>query len=1039
MTTPKKLIEVAMPIKEISAESVRDKSIRHGHISTLHLWWARRPLPVCRAVVFASLVPDPLDPHCPPAFREAVEIILGSAEKPLEIDGMNIDPYQPYKDIPWTAVFDPMEDNLRNRLQLFIGKFTDDMQQALLHSRPSPAAGKLLSDASLIKWDNKNNEAIINKARKLIFVAHNSPLAPNGGTELLRQFDELYTAIKTAETALYALPNRHLDTPEVQQKTAKLEAAIESFLDRMPKVFDPFAGGGAIPLEAARLGCRTYGNDINPVAHIIQKGSLEFPQKYGKPITYSKTEFEKIYGEEALNELTNEQKVLTNGDITGVKLANRLSFDVAYYAKKLLTATEKEIGHLYPSTTKKVRYGNQVKEEPVKPIAYYWARVGTCSNPTCRAQVPLLKGFYLVNTPTKQVHLKPIIDGINIDFEIKKGKYDENEFGGWNSRGNLICPCCKSVTDVKNIKQQSISNTWGQRLLAVIEDGENSKEYRLPTQQDYDVLDKIPFVEPPTEKMQRNSAGGDTFSWGVTEYGQMFSSRQLYSLQTLVKKLHALKQEILPTDEAYGKAVITYLGILLDRGTAISTSFGRWDVSREGVQSPFSKQAIPMMFDYPEVYLLGDTTGSLNNQLDWITRYIESESNYPFSVELKNASSGDKSQFPDKYLTAVVTDPPYFDAIAYADLSDFFYVWLKRTLGDVYPLNFATPQTPKSEECTALKHHHNNSKEEAKQHFEHKLTQIFDAIEHQTSDMVSIMFAHQSTEAWTTLCNSVLGARMNITGSWPMDTEMANRSLGLSGAVLASSVTVSCKPAQNRGYGEYREVKKAVEKTVAKEVAELYKLGFRGADLLTACFGQAVSEFGQYKAVEKADGTEVTVAELLELARESAFNALLKGFDGDDFTKFYIGWLQLYGFTESDFDDAAKFSRVGLTINVNELFTEHLLIKKGNKQTLGNYQERMALNKRLGEQQTDTLINQVHRAMHLYAGANRGALLGHIAAVANAPESAFWRVLTSLLEVLPAGSPDHKQAMGLLTNRDSLIRESKQVEQNKVVQGKLEF
>jgi adenine-specific DNA methylase len=724
--------------------------------------------------------------------------------------------------------------------------------------------------------------------------------------------------------------------------------------------------------------------------------------------------------------LPNDQKVYTNGDVTAVKVANRLSFDVEFYAKKLLQETEKEIGHLYPAN-----------EQGKKPIAYYWARVGTCSNPSCRAEVPLLKQFYLANTSAKQVYLKPIIEGTKIDFEIKKGKYNEEELKGWNNRGNLVCPCCGSVTDVKSIKIQSISNTWKQRILTIIEEGKNSKEYRLPTQLEIDILKEIPYVTPPNEKMQRNSAGGDTFSWGVSEWGQLFSNRQLYALQNLVQKLNELKRELNHFDENYQKAVVTYLGILLDRIAIINTSFGRYHIGKESLEHPFSKQAIPMIFDFPESFMFCNSTGSALNQLDWLTRYIESECEYLFSVELKNASSGDKSQFPDKYLTAVVTDPPYYDAIAYADLSDFFYVWLKRTLGDIYPLNFATPQTPKTEECTALKHHHNDSKVEAKEHFEHKLTQIFDAIEHQTSDIVSIMFAHQSTEAWTTLCNSILGARMNITGSWPVDTEMANRSLGLAGAVLASSVTVSARPAQRQGYGAYREVKREIERTVEREVDELYRLGFRGADLLTACFGQAVSEFGKYQSVEKADGSEITVAELLEMARESAFNALLKGFDGDDFTKFYIGWLQLYGFAESDFDDAAKFSRVGLSINVNELFTEHLLIKKGNKQTLGNFEERLKANKRLGENKNTTLIDQVHRAMYLYQGTKRSDLLEHISKVADSAEKPFWRVLTSLLELLPAGCSDHKQASGLLSNRDSLIRESKQVTENQGVQTNL--
>ena len=217
----------------------------------------------------------------------------------------------------------------------------------------------------------------------------------------------------------------------------------------------------------------------------------------------------------------------------------------------------------------------------------------------------------------------------------------------------------------------------------------------------------------------------------------------------------------------------------------------------------------------------------------------------------------------------------------------------------------------------------------------------------------------------------------------------------------------------------------------------LYELGFRGADLLTACFGQAVSEFGKYKMVEKANGEEVSVAELLEIAKESAFNALLKGFDGDDYTKFYIGWLQLYGFTESDFDDAAKFSRVGLSINVQELFAEDILVKNGNKQTLGTYKDRIKETSNRGLKSQNSQIDEIHRAMYLYQGKDRRALLQYINSFAVETTSSFWRVLTSLVEVLPVGSDDYKQAFGLLTNKENLIRESKALTATTPKQGTL--
>jgi len=1022
MIQAKKLIEVAMPIKEISAESVRDKSIRHGHISTLHLWWARRPLPVCRAVVFASLVPDPLDENCPRAFRDAVQLLLGTPFA-LHAGSSTVDWYLPYDDIPWTAIFDPMEDNLRNRLQMFIGKFSRPMQDYLLGKAAKPGAKDQLSDASLIKWDNKNDEAIIGKARQLIWVAHNATNATTA-EDLLKDFDHHYQAIKTAENELYSIPDRHLATEEVKTKETALQQAIDAFQDKMPKVFDPFAGGGAIPLEAARLGCKTYGNDINPVAHIIQKGSLEFPQKYGKPITYSKDEFTQLYGEETFKTISNDWKVFTAGNVTGVRIPNRLSFDVAFYAKKLLAETEREIGHLYIENTK-----------GEKPLAYYWARTAKCSNPSCKAQIPLLRQFYLCKKKDKQIYLDPVINGNSIEFKISQGVC--NRSGFVQNRKTLICPCCGSTTTNAELKVQFNSGKVKERLLAIIEE-KKGKSYRLPSKEDLGIENFRSSKDRPKDQLPiKNTKQFDTCSWGFDTYGSLFSNRQLESVWSFVNNLKTLSTSLSTEEPEYTKAIETYLAIWVDRIVQKGVSFLVWDTGYEKISNLFGRQALAMVFDYVESNPFCGSTGSALNQLDWILRYIEGESHIQFPAVLLNSSSGEKGQFLAKEIDVVVTDPPYYDAIAYADLSDFFYVWLKKTLGHLYPLIFATPLSPKSEECTALKYYHDNSLEKAKYHFEHKLTQIFETIEIQTKDLVCIMFAHQSTEAWTTLCNSILASKMNITGSWATDSEYTNTGLKANKSFLSSSVTVSAKPSQKQQYGEYKEVKKAIEATVAKEVEELYRLGFRGADLLTACFGKAVSEFGKYEKVEKADGSEVTVAELLEMARESAFNALLKGFDGDDFTKFYIAWLQLYGFVESDFDDAAKFSRVGLSINVQELFTDYILLKNGNKQALGGFAERLAASKNLGEKANSHLIDQVHRAMHLYQGANRGVLLEYIHRVASSADSSFWRVLTSLCEILPGGSDDHKQAVGLIANKESLIRESQTAQKDKASQTKL--
>ncbi|MBK9716008.1 MAG: DUF1156 domain-containing protein [Saprospiraceae bacterium] len=517
----KKLIEVAMPIKEISAESVRDKSIRNGHISTLHLWWARRPLPVCRAVVFASLVPDPLDENCPPQFKEAVEILLGSAKKPLQENGIPSDSFKPYEDIPYTAAMDKMADNNRNRLMMFIGKFSNEYSINEKVGKATPTA-KLISDFSLIKWENKDNELILSKARKLIWVAHNAK-SGEATAKLLADYQSKFDAIKKAEQELYSLTDRHIENKKSNELSGKLESAIEAFLDKMPKVFDPFAGGGAIPLEAARLGCRSFGNDINPVAHIIQKGSLEFPQKFGKPIAYSKAEFIKRYGEKEFSKIKHENKLFTNGEASEVSIANRLSFDIDYYSNLIINSTSNEFEYLY-----------QKNKAKLTPLIYYWGRLGKCSNPSCRAEVPLLRQFYLSKrrnyTEADWYYLDPIIKGNSISFEIKRGKCD---LSPWNSEGNLTCPCCGNITKVNEIKSQFNTSGIKEKLLAIIyEDKDGKRSYTIP-----DI--NLPIVtgnsDRPNELMPTNDSQNVKVPlWGIKKWGDLFNERQVVVLNGFI-------------------------------------------------------------------------------------------------------------------------------------------------------------------------------------------------------------------------------------------------------------------------------------------------------------------------------------------------------------------------------------------------------------------------------------------------------------------------------------------------------------------------
>lgn len=1001
----KKLIEVALPIKEISAESARDGRLTHGHIKSMHQWWARRPLPTCRAVVFASLIPDPLDENCPVAFCEAIDELLNRGKAKAI--------YKPYADIPYTAILDPVEDNRRNRLLAFIGQFSDKCQKNMLAGKAT-ASKDMLSNFSLIKWECKDSPEVINLARKLIWIAYNAELEPSKSYDALSaEFDVAYKAIADAEKALYGTVDRHKECEFNRNLETALKTAVKNFQNRMPSVFDPFAGGGGIPLEAARLGCRSYGNDINPVAHVIEKSSAEYPQKFGKPIDFSKEQFEKIYG------LLGEKLFKSHQDEddgwffeNGVyHIPNQLYFDVEYQANRVIEDAEKDAGFLYPKTNS----GKNV-------IAYYWAREVTCANPACNAKVPMLKGFYLASNSRKSIYLSPVIKGNKISFELKNGTCREQ---GWNNNCNLRCPCCGSVTNSSVLKEESRSKGLKSRVLAVITDGKDGKEYSIPSESQEQELNRVyEILFEPTESLEiEYTQALPCCGWGITKWKDLFTNRQLFTLNAFLK--HIKTADLTAFNEEYALAVRTCLSMWFGRVIRYNTSFGNYEPGNEKLNRILVRQEIHMNFDYPESNPFCGVAGSALNQLECVLEYIESESVNPFSAVFVNSSSGEKSQFDAKSINAVVTDPPYYDALAYADLSDFYYAWLKETIGEYYPLIFATPQTPKSDECTALGHHHNNNKSAAETHFEHKLTQIFDAIEVQTRDIVSIMFAHQTTKAWTTLCNAILDARMNITGSWPIDTE-SKAGLKMDKAFLASSVTVACRPSERKGFGDYNEVKAAIEENVAEEVESLYQLGFRGADLLTACFGQAVSEFGHYKTVEKADGTEVNVAELLELARQSAFDTLLKGVQGDVYTRFYIGWLQMNGAGDADYDDATKFTRVGLPVDIQDILQKGLIVNSKKQIHLAMAQEHLGdKGAVIGTRREDSLIEQVHRAMLLYKSEDRALLLALIKNVAQDENGPFWRLLASLKELLPAND-DLKQVEGLLQNAADLRESSKE-------------
>ncbi len=989
MTLPR-LIEVALPIREISAESVRDKSLRHGHISTLHLWWARRPLPASRAVVFASLVPDPDHTDCPKPFRKAVMRLLHDEVPPVlkgywrgKNSKRDADPYKPYKGIP---------DTPRNRLLAFIAKWSPEwlaFERGETEKQPPPA--EVLDDRSLVKWetsnpDNEQGRAVLQIARELVRLA-------NGG--------------------------------------------------QAPTLLDPFAGGGAIPLEATRLGAQAIANDYNPVAYLILRATCEFPQKYGKPGERMKAASRSGRMKDTPSSFIPQP--------SSFAVKNVLAYDVEHWANWILDRARERIGHLYPP-------GND--GHPV--VGYLWARTAPCSNPSCRAEIPLLRSLLVCNKPGKRVALtiqkdeggtlrvkdektRPSSSLIphpsSLRFGIAKNRAINETDGTMieKGRGSVRCPICEQTTPVEDLRLAGLDGKMGERMVAVVTDTQQGKDYRPVESTDLKAFEQAKKlaekVERPREAIPENQWNVKTWLYGMNTWGSLFNPRELLAMQSFVANLQDALMQIREWDTEYRQAVGLYLGLFVSRMAQRMNSVGLWNTQGEKIEHPFGRQAIPIVWDYPEVNPFGDASGGASGQIEWIRRVIEHEMLLdrldvgPASVLL---GDGARLSLKQAYVDAAVTDPPYFDAIAYSDLSDFFYIWLKRGLAEVVPNAFTTPLTPKSEEATAFKHHHNGDAHKASQHFTSKLAACFAEAKRvcRPDGILSIMFAHQSTDAWTALINALFEAGLTITATFPIDTERTF-ALKKDMSALASSITVTCRPRQVGAAAAFRDVRKEIEQAVRESVHRFWDYGFRGADLIVACYGPAVGVFGRYERVERADGTPVEVPELLELAREAALKAIAGEFTGDPLSRLYFVWANLYGTGEQARDDARLVVQMGGEgENAMEVAGRRgLFVVDGARCRLALLKDRARKrHASRGEEEGAPLIDQLHHAMSLWQNEDRAALVKFLRERDLLEQTPYWKLAQALFEVLPRGEDDWKLISALLGERENLRVEAKRKE-----------
>lgn len=894
--TEKALIEWGLPLKEISVESVREKNIRHGHISTLHIWWARRPLASSRASIYASLTLAPK-----------------SEEERLK---------------KWQFI------------------------------------------TQLCKWENSLNQNVIDKARAEI-------LKVSGG--------------------------------------------------KPPKVLDCFAGGGSIPLEALRLGCETYALELNPVAVLILKATLEYPQKFGKP--------RKV--KESMGGLETEREI------------NPLLEDVRKWGSWVLEESRKEIGKFYPS-----------EPDGSIPVGYIWARTIKCQNPSCGAEIPLMRQFWLAKKDNKQVALKLVVNKQSKSIGFKIVQNDEIDFApseGTTSRATVLCPVCGSGVGGKAVREEAQQGRMGQRMIAVVlhHPHRQGKAYRIATERDLEVFqeakaylekkrqelfDKWGFEPVPDEEMNQEdptTVAGRGYKFRT--WGELFNPRQKLALITFVDKVREAHQKMLSEgyEGEYAKAVTTYLGLGVDMMSAFWNTLARWENTSEAIKHAFGRQALPMVWDFAEVNPFSASSASWESGWVYYFEVIDHACSSSRTPAVITQSSATYLPYPDNYFDAMVTDPPYYDNVNYAELSDFFYVWLKRTVGDLYPDLFATPLTPKGEEIVQNPVRH-GSNEKAKQFFEDMLTKAFKEIYRvlRPEGTACIVFAHKSTQAWEAIINALLNSGLYLTGSWPIHTEMEARLNANETASLASSIYMVCRKKTKEETAYFNEIRSQIDRRIKDKLAQFWNEDIGGADFFVSAIGPAVEVFGRYSRVEKLSGEDISASELLEYVRqvvsEFALERILKrpdlgGVDAE--TCFYLLWRWTYNNARVHFDDARKLALASGT-DVTKLWDGAGFVRKEKEFVrVLNPQDRAGDETFARKEKFTTMVDALHKALLLWETGQKSKLAEFLDELGYGRKEAFWQVAQAISEVLPQGDKEKQLLQGFLYGKQSYMREQPSAKQ----------
>lgn len=767
MAQIKKLIEVALPLDAINAESAREKSIRHGHPSTLHLWWSRKPTATARAVLWASLVDDP-----------------------------------------------------SSHPELFPTEDAQVMERQRLHT--------LL--AKLVKWENSNDENILNEAR----------------------------------------------------------AEIRKYMGEEPLIFlDPFAGGGSIPLEAQRLGLEAHAHDLNPVAVMINKAMIEIPPRFA--------------GQSPVNP-DARTKLGSDRSWSGAK---GLAEDVRYYGEWMKQEAFRRIGHLYP----KVHILPEQGGGEATVIAWKWARAVKCPNPACGCEMPLASSFVLSKKKGKEAWVEPQFEDGKVTYVVHlKGK---PKIEGTVNRQGAVCPCCGTAVPFSYIREQGKAGGMSAQMMAVVAEGKNGRIYLSPNSIQENVAAIIGPEESPDALLPKNPRDFKTPNYGLRTFADLFTPRQLTALTTfsdLVAEAQAkATQDALDSgmqddgkglDEggcgatAYGQAVGVYLAFAVDKSANRNNTLCPW---MPDVQCPghlYSRQAIPMLWNYAEANIFGPS-GSFESMYKNVIAGL-------ISTDYSNILYGEARQFDAQSncgLCSLVisSDPPYYDNIGYADLSDFFYIWMRRSLKNTYPQLFRTMLVPKEEELVATPYRFEGSKEKARDFFESGMVQACRQFyRYAREDVpVTIYYAYKQSESdegnntsqastgWETMLSAIIKAGFAITGTWPMRTERSNRSNALETNALASSIVLVCrKRPEESASCSRRSFIAELKRELRAALKNLQTSNIAPVDMAQAAIGPGMSVYSRYAKVMEADGSAMTVRSALQIIN-AELDAYLKEQDGD--------------------------------------------------------------------------------------------------------------------------------------------------------------